>query len=494
MSFYYLDEGIKDALRIAEREKQWELLEAQRKAVRLMNKTVEGDISLAAVQGPPGTGKTSVVESFARDKLADFIVSENRELVVYVAPTNHLVFEAFRRVSAQLLKSGYDLRSLLKSIRVYGSKIKPFKSESSRIGDVEATEIKQLVSDIDQDVKIVFATEFQRLSSRLADYVPNKTHIVADEASKSPFFRIFLSLAEKIAREPEEYYPHSLMVLGDPQQAITVPEEYKIIKVPILMKFVQKILRSRNLDDYWVMLNTTFRLPNPSEDPISYGFYDGQLTARYFAKERMKELRDEILDNFTRITHILKQINLGSHSEVEKIAYSIEEALSSNSPIVFIDSRPFRRGDTFDPDRVKLATIASAIFQVANKICQFGHSVTVTAPYSDVVNSVSFRFRRIGIPGPNVATVQAIIGGESDVIIAPLGKEWAPDTVIDQSLTTIYHREPEILNVQLSRHRAMMILIGNFEKLMKSRDQKIKKTALKLSELENEGGVVFVKV
>jgi len=488
MSFFYLDDGLRDALKIAEREKRWELLEAQRKAVKLMEKTVDGDISLAAVQGPPGTGKTSVVESFAKDRLVDFLTSENRELIVYLAPTNYLVFEAFRRVSAQLIKAGYDIRSLLRALRVYGSKIKPLKGEHSTIGDVEPSELRALVGDIDQDVKIVFATEFQRLSSRLLEYKPSKIHIVADEASKSPFFRVLLPLAEKIAREPEEYYPHSLLVLGDPQQAITVPEEYKTIKVPILMKFVEKVLKSKGLDDRWVMLDTTFRIPNPSENPISYGFYDGKLMARYFANERIGEMRDSILDNVDIIRRTVKTSGLGSEMEVEKIVAGFEEAVSSYSPVVFINTRPFRGGDTFDYERVRLTSIAAAVFQSALKESGFKYRVTVTAPYCDVVNSVSFKLRRRNFPELNSATVQAIIGGEADVIIAPLGKEWAPDTV-DETTTTIYHKEPEVLNVQLSRHRSMLVLIGNLDKLKRSGNSKIKKTAIKLEELKDHGAV-----
>jgi hypothetical protein len=44
-----------------------------------------------------------------------------------------------------------------------------------------------------------------------------------------------------------------------------------------------------------------------------------------------------------------------------------------------------------------------------------------------------------------------MLGGEDDIIISLLGKEWSAGANDDEG-ETIYFREPENLNVQFSRH------------------------------------------
>ncbi len=496
MGILYLDEGLRDALKLAERKERWDLLESQEKATKLMKKVIHGDICLGAVQGPPGTGKTSVVEAFARDELSDFITQTEDELIVYMAPTNNLVYEAFRRISAQLIRAGYDIRDILRTVRVYGSKIKVKDDLKAGGKTYSKDEINDLTEQIDNDVRIVFATEFQRISNKL-EVRPKKIHIVADEASKSPYFRIFLPLAEKIAKNPEEYYPYSLLVLGDPQQAITVHEEFKDMNVPLLMKLTERILKAHNLKkECWVMLDTTFRMPRPSENPISYGFYNGKLHAYYTSRERMTIVRDAILDNIDKITRWLDRIGINvSSGLVRSIISGVEEAASSNTPIIVVETRPFRSGDTFDGERVQTAFIVTSIFQLASHFSEYDFTVTTTAPYCDIVDAVMFRFlRRFGksIRRPRAATVQSIIGGESDVIVATLGKEWALSEVHyypSEDIETIYKREPELLNVQLSRHRSTVVIIGNVDKLTSLRERRIRKTVEKLKDMEGRGAV-----
>jgi hypothetical protein len=57
-----------------------------------------------------------------------------------------------------------------------------------------------------------------------------------------------------------------------------------------------------------------------------------------------------------------------------------------------------------------------------------------------------------------------MLGGEDDIVIALLGKEWSDNSHDDEGLT-IYFREPENLNVQFSRHRLMLIVIGDIQRL-----------------------------
>jgi len=60
-----------------------------------------------------------------------------------------------------------------------------------------------------------------------------------------------------------------------------------------------------------------------------------------------------------------------------------------------------------------------------------------------------------------------MLGGEDDIVISMLGKEWISGTNDDEEVT-IYFREPENLNVQLSRHKLMLIVIGNLQTLRNS--------------------------
>lgn len=519
MTTYFIDEGINQAQLEAQREVKYAFVGNQPQAVELMEKSIEGNVTLAAVQGPPGTGKTSVVEAFAERKLVDLLASNERVLVVYVAPTNHLVFEAFQRISRQLIRAGYDPISIFRSLRVYGSKIRPFRSRSNPRINVDVDLIQKTMGAIEVDeVRFVFTTEFQRISYRLSDVNLDRIHIVVDEASKSPYFRVFLPLADMLVRHPEQY-PSSMLVLGDPQQAITVSEEFREYNIPLLMEYVKRVLRRNNLfGERWVMLDTSFRLPRPSEEPISEGYYDGMLNAYYSASERLSKIRDSIIDNRNKILRILDSCGINVTSEeTRKIIDSIETAASDlkNAPLVLAETNHFLGGDTFDDKRVKPALVASAYLQAASKLGGNAFSVAVTAPYSDLVNAISFRFdhKRLSprIGKPRSVTVQSVIGGEADVIVTMLGKEWSfmdsrfipPSALSSEYRETIYPREPELLNVQLSRHRTLMIVIGNLGRLRRLQAdhhyqfrgvERIRKTIHKMSELVEEGSAVYSKL
>ena len=267
---YYVDEAIVEALKRANTQRAWVPTGDQSTAVELLKKGVSGKISLAAVQGPPGTGKTSVVSRFAEEQLPDIITSNERILIMYISPTNYLVHKAYIDIVAALIKRGIDVQTILRSTRIYGSRIWPFREARTEWKFNDEIVSKQLLKDsmgaIDPDeVRMIFTTEYQRIAGRLADVERSyeHIHIIADEASKSPYFRIFLPLADKLARNPE-MYPKSLLVLGDPEQAITVPEEFKEYRVPLLMKYVRNVLKNHGLyNKRWKMLTLSFRLPSP---------------------------------------------------------------------------------------------------------------------------------------------------------------------------------------------------------------------------------------
>jgi len=366
---------------------------------------------------------------------------------------------------------------------------------------------------IDPDeVRIVFTTEFQRVAGRILEGKFDRIHIIADEASKTPYFRIFLPLADRLARHPEEY-PESMLVLGDPQQAITVPEEFKEFRVPLLMNHVKGILKKYNLlDERWRMLTTSFRLPYPSHEPISHGFYDGQLNALYTASERMRIMKDIAQDELDKVVHQLKSGGLSLDNAKERtLINAVETAFSSDIPMILVNTQRFRAGDTFEEERVKIALILSALLQGIASRCVKSVSVTVTAPYNDLVNTLAYRFRKRGLARyiglPRAITVQSMLGGEADVIVTMLGKEWTVGdlyslTTLPQRIRlmmdyyeTLYPREPEVLNVQLSRHRMFIAVIGNLNRLkwVKQRgDERISNTINHMLQMGEEEKAIYI--
>jgi len=480
-----------------------------------MKENIKGRVPLGAIQGPPGTGKTSVIELFAEENLPDIITGNDRILIMYIGPTNYLVLDAYWRIVTILLRKGIDLKTILKSLRVFGSRIKASKTNNplilpdNTIIDVDA--LKLATGDINtEDVRLIFTTEFQRLSRRLKGSY-ERIHIIVDEGSKSPYFRIFLPLAEKLVANPESY-PESLLVLGDPQQAIAIPEEFKEFNIPLLMTYVRELLRRYNVEKrYWKMLDVTFRLPKPSHEPISYGYYDGKLSALYSSRNRLNAIKDVVLDNRNKILQDLRNVGVNIYDPAtQAIVNAIDNALSSDIPLVLIETRRFGSGDTFEPQRTKYAFIASSYLQAASNKTEHPFDVAVTAPYSDLVGSIAFRFDRMRLSKrvgkPRITTVQSVIGGESDVIVTMLGKEWIIKRMIPKPFSaifasdlyeTLYIREPEMLNVQLSRHKSLLVVIGNISNLKRlsiGRDNRIAKTGEKLLNLAEEEKAIYVNL
>ncbi len=73
-----------------------------------------------------------------------------------------------------------------------------------------------------------------------------------------------------------------------------------------------------------------------------------------------------------------------------------------------------------------------------------------------------------------------MLGKESDIVIAVLGKEYVGSKDLDFMYKTIYFWEPETLNVQLSRASRMMIVIGDVRRLRSSAAKFNQKLGLKL--------------
>jgi len=514
MGVYYLSKALERAASRARVRTPSMLLESHKKAIDLTEKSIFGELSLVAIQGPPGTGKTSVMEGFAERRLNELMTTGS--LLIYVAPTNHLVIEAFQRMASILLKEGYSVRDILDCVRVYGSKIYPAKGEE-RV-EVEGElfgydELKKLTGRLELDnVKMVFATEFQRVFVRLGERAgePVRMHVVADEASKTPFFRVFLPIAEEIVKNPESY-PLSLTVLGDPQQAITVPEAMKAYRIPLLMRHVERILEDKGMkEECFHMLDTTFRLPGPSEVPISHGYYKGALHALYRAGERLRSVEEAFMDHRSSVERSLSGVGIDiQRRDIKAVLDGLEEALSIHSPVFVIRTRHFPSGDTYEPIRIQHAIAVSAALKEASRRSGIAYGVTVTAPYSDLVTSFLLRYRKLGDSlgkdAPLAVTVQSLVGGEDDVVIAMMGKEWgarrisyySPSyAVYAEDQETLYFREPEVFNVQSSRHRCLYVLIGDVYSLARegNADSRLRKTAKRILEMADEGKFVVVDV
>ncbi|KSW12187.1 hypothetical protein CF15_05350 [Pyrodictium occultum] len=500
---------------------------SQRRAVSIIEEIFRGRAKapLAGIQGPPGTGKTSVVEAFAKDYVADWIGDHVGEVIIYVAPTNHLAAQAFERVASALLARGYTLRDIISMVRVYGSKItvkdcgKVLKSLTGKSGGLSEELLKDITyGPVDPHiVRIVFTTEYQRVSGRFTSK-PERVHLIVDEASKTPFYRPFITIVDSIMRYKD--YAASMSVLGDPEQAITIPEVFRLRSVDLLMDKVMRLLKKNDLmKSNFVMLDTTYRLPGPSEKPISHGFYDDKLQAFMPAKQRLKDLRDLFIDLAGKVRSKL-EIEASWGSRMDRLFGAIYNAASSGVPLVVVETPKFRGesyASTYDAERARLALHASLIFGLYARLArETGEypipSIMAIAPYSDIEANIAFNFKRLygNIAEPPMsATVHAVIGGEADIVVSVLGKEY--DTArggyvgSDDLYSTVYYNEPQVLNVQLSRHYRMMVVIGSTRQLASAHSYrtrgrgvrevgKIARTASMMKRLVDDGKAIEIPI
>jgi hypothetical protein len=79
----------------------------------------------------------------------------------------------------------------------------------------------------------------------------------------------------------------------------------------------------------------------------------------------------------------------------------------------------------------------------------------------------------------SVATAHSFLGAEDENVVLILGKEYLPKKYPPYERyiyygSTIYFIEPEIFNVQFSRHKVLLIIIGNVERLVWNSNEEIK--------------------
>lgn len=450
------------------------------------------DIPLTGIQGPPGSGKTYIVERIAEGYLAERLF-EGQDLVVYVAPTNELAWEAcvrvlsriFRRLAPSKNERCRLARDLQDLVRVLGYKIRSIgvALRDTCEGGVQVRRMVDLT--IDENVRLVFTTEFQRPFIRSGRPVK----LIVDESSRSPYFRSFIPVVRRIAASGYRDYPVSMVVLGDPQQAI-MSEGYG--RDILLMNVVKRRLKECACDKNYVMLDRTFRLPKPSERPISFGFYEDQLRAVVEGRDRLGNL---VFDSGT-VLGMLKRYIDTSKSPLQKVVGLLDEAINNGIPLVVLETPEFEVGDTLDTLRAELGFYVSLALTVWMQGYDINRSLAVTSIYTDLPQWVGLRLERRGLSADRL-TVQALIGGERDFIVTMLGKEYRS---ADDEHSTLYAREPELLNVQLSRHRSLITLIGCVNCLsrfkprpLSIRDERIAATGKRLNEMVKGGEVLCAK-
>ena len=455
---------------------------SQGRAVDIIDKAYDQK-GVGLVQGPPGTGKTSVIVS----SLERLISRLNRnEVLVYVAPTNELVKDVTLKVVPILKKKGYENeKDIIKAVRIFGS-------------DFDYRGAQEVRAPIDKDVKVILTTDYQKfyVNYKEAESKGFSFSFLVDEASKSPIYRFLTPIAMELIRADKtdlNISIDSLSVVGDPMQAIAKKDIYKTHREYLLMvNLLRSMLAdvdpslaerlsdsSINLYDIiqqndstlsrlgnFVMLDITYRLPSPSHTIISRGFYNDRLSANEGVEKRLV-YRDDLVRS---IGH-----DFISSREVAKV---INDAVINDIGIVYIDVKKSAymdfQGENIDRRRAYRAIEAAIAASIAT-----GRSTTIIPVYRDMVNYIKFvmmaedkyakyikALNGLNIE-VNVKTAHSLLGAEDENVVLVLGKEYLPFNS-DIYSSTMYFVEPEIFNVQFSRHKALLVIVGNIERLYRN--------------------------
>ena len=223
-------------------------------------------------------------------------------------------------------------------------------------------------------------------------------------------------------------------------------------------------------------------MPGPTEEPISRGFYDGRLKAYERFEKRFRKISPLLGGETLNIAkNRLAEAGVDlADSRVKRVINAIDEALSAGDPILIFKTRWFPRGETFHTERARIGYISSMYLNIILNTVEEGvWNTAVTAPYSDITNSIGYwarkSLRRLGKQYEytlRYSTVHGIIGGEAEAIVTVLGKEWTASEELrtyyidyDNYYSTMYFREPQVLNVQMSRHKLLLVVIGDVDRL-----------------------------
>ena len=454
---------------------------SQGRAVDIIYKAYEHN-GVGLVQGPPGTGKTSVIVTSLERLLNEL---DKNEVLVYVAPTNELVKDVTLKVVPILREVlGYkNEEDIYKAIRIFGS-------------DFDYRGASMARDPINKDVKVILTTDYQKfyISYKEAESEGFSFSFLVDEASKSPIYRFLTPIAMELIRAEKtkkNISIDSLSVVGDPMQAIAKKDIYKTHREYLLMVNILRNMladvdpslagqlsdSSINLYDIiqennsilsqienFVMLDITYRLPSPSHMIISRGFYNGRLSANEGIEKRL-EYRDDLVRGIGR-----------DFISSNKVAKVINDAVIDEKGIVYIDVKrsAYRdyQGENIDRRRAYRAIEAAIAASIVT-----GKSTMIIPVYRDMVNFIKFitmaedRYskyvnklkKELNIV-IDVKTAHSLLGAEDENVVLVLGKEYLPSNS-DVYSSTMYFVEPEIFNVQFSRHKALLVVVGNIERL-----------------------------
>ena len=397
-----------------------------------------GNQAVVVAPGVPGAGKTTFYAYILAKHLKDEICRESisfNYLYIYIAPTNDLVRDFIEKFLGFLKGTfGVECRPeiLSRRIRVYGSKI-------------SAPSYPQLLKAIDDEVLLVASTDWQRVAARI---LTRKEQIyLIDEASRMTFTRLFVSIADAIAKGNTKGDIRGFSVIGDENQAVGLEEEERRF---LLLSSIREIAEKGSDRIYIVPLNVSWRLPEDTARPIKFGFYNGDLIGRGTPFKVNPE--DEIIRTLMREKLCQKY---------SKYIWDILQ-VASRYPLVHVElGEHFRIGEKFDEKRAELGWCLAYVLSglVGNR------QVSVVVPYTQMAFAI-----RILRPPQNVrvATIASYLGREDDIIISIFGKEQV------SQCNTYYLKDPYTFNVQLSRQRNALFTIGSADILKMSAEYCIK--------------------
>jgi hypothetical protein len=324
----------------------YDLNPSQRRAVDVI-KTAYDRRDVGLIQGPPGTGKTSVIVSSIEELIGKL---DRNEVLVYVAPTNKLVNDVLVDILPILHNVGYATPDdIVKAIRVFGS-------------DFNYKGVPKVRSPIEKDVKMILTTDYQKFYVSFKDAIERgfSFTFLVDEASKAPLYRFLTPIAMELIRADKSQSKlsiDSLSVVGDPMQAISKKPLYRLHREYLLMTFILKHLVShlnpdfesllerspssfyQNILDHasnlknFVMLDTTYRLPDPSHKIISKGFYNDLLRAFYAINTRLT-YNSELVHKFENFVNS------------DTIAQKIMDAVKYDIGVIYIRHKDSAYRDT----------------------------------------------------------------------------------------------------------------------------------------------------
>lgn len=457
----------------------------------IINSIEKGGMSIGV--GPPGTGKT-VIFNIAQKEVFERL--DDDEIIVYIAPTNRLVEECAVRTLKYMLEKGLSEADLKNLVRVYGSR---FKAEP-----------------LEKEIKVVFTTPYQPGALKSLHSMKNSLHLMVDEASTTPLHGPFIELAMSmvnIIREKRLDWFHSFSIIGDPMQAIVegykLQEKFRLLIVGrILMEAIPQSERSLVREDPSVIfklakshlpslgigyffLENTYRIPKPTEYLVSIPFYSSMLKGVEDYKQRLSGVKRESPGTKSKVLDRCKLIR-------NTIRDALDNALDSCIPVVYFRDRgqaykgkAGRRPPEIEELDVLRARISYEIAAYLLASTADPIRVEVLTPYVEMKTQMQLGLRQL--VGEElkqeldrrvkISTVHSALGSEADIVIVTMGKEYRGEGISE----TIYFQTPELINVQFSRHRRLLVIIGNVEALVRNFEKvKHAKNVSRLREALNE--------